>query len=48
VEIVCDDSVENRAKVTTITANYKALFTQEAVIVIKTAPEIVFHSHGFL
>jgi hypothetical protein len=43
VEIVCDDSVENRAKVAAIAANYKARFAQEAVMVIKTAPEIVFH-----
>ena len=43
VEIVCDDTAENRDKVATIAAKYKALFGQEAVVVITSRPEIVFH-----
>jgi hypothetical protein len=43
VEIVCDDTPENRDKVATIAAKYKALFAQEAVVVITSRPEIVFH-----
>ncbi len=43
VEIVCDDTPENRDKVAAIAAKYKVLFTQEAVMVIKSRPEIVFH-----
>lgn len=43
VEIVCDDTPENHDKVAAIAAKYKALFAQEAVMVIKSWPEIVFH-----
>jgi hypothetical protein len=43
VEIVCDDTPENRDKVAAIAAKYKALFAQEAVMVIKNQPEIIFH-----
>jgi hypothetical protein len=43
VEIVCDDTPENRDKVDAIAAKYKALFSQEAVMVIKSRPEIIFH-----
>ncbi len=43
VEIVCDDTPENHDKVSAIAAKYKALFAQEAVMVIKSQPEIVFH-----
>jgi len=43
VEIVCDDTPENRDKVAAIAAKYKALFAQEAVMVIKSRPEIAFH-----
>ncbi len=43
VEIVCDDTPENRDKVATIAAKYKTLFAQEAVMVIKSRPEIIFH-----
>ncbi|WP_333877977.1 DUF3574 domain-containing protein [Methylobacter sp.] len=43
VEIVCDDKQENRDKVAAIAAKYKALFAQEAVMVIKSQPEVVFH-----
>lgn len=43
VEIVCDDTPENRDKVAAIAAKYKALFAQEAVMVIKSQPEIIFH-----
>lgn len=43
VEIVCDDTPGNRDKVAAITAKYKALFAQEAVMVIKSQPEIVVH-----
>ncbi|MGZ8220564.1 MAG: DUF3574 domain-containing protein [Methylobacter sp.] len=43
VEIVCDDTPENRDKVAAIAAKYKVLFAQEAVMVIKSQPEIVFH-----
>jgi len=43
VEIVCDDTQDNRDKVAAIAARYKALFAQEAVMVIKSRPEVVFH-----
>jgi hypothetical protein len=43
VEIVCDDTPENRDKVAAIAAKYKALFAQEAVMLIKSQPEIIFH-----
>jgi hypothetical protein len=43
VEIVCDDTPENRDKVAAIAARYKALFAQEAVMLIKSQPEIIFH-----
>ncbi|MGZ5028226.1 MAG: DUF3574 domain-containing protein [Methylobacter sp.] len=43
VEIVCDDTPENRDKVAAIAAKYKALFAQEAVMVIKSQAEIAFH-----
>ncbi|MGZ5059815.1 MAG: DUF3574 domain-containing protein, partial [Methylobacter sp.] len=43
VEIVCDDTPDNRDKVAAIAARYKALFAQEAVMVIKSRPEVVFH-----
>jgi hypothetical protein len=42
VEIVCEDTPENRDKVNAITTKYKALFAQEAVMVIKSQPEIIF------
>ncbi|MGZ4976631.1 MAG: DUF3574 domain-containing protein [Methylobacter sp.] len=43
VEIVCDDTQDNRDKVAAIAARYKALFAQEAVMVIKSRSEVVFH-----
>lgn len=43
VEIVCDDTQENRDNVAAIAARYKALFAQEAVMVIRGQAEIVFH-----
>lgn len=43
VEIVCDDTPENRDKVAVIAAKYKALFAQEAVMVVKSRSEIVFY-----
>jgi hypothetical protein len=43
VEIVCEDTPENRDKVAAIANKYKALFAQEAVMVIKSQPEIIFH-----
>jgi hypothetical protein len=43
VEIVCDDTPENRDKVAAIAAKYKVLSAQEAVMIIKSQPEIIFH-----
>lgn len=43
VEIVCDDTPENRDKIAAIAAKYKALFAQEAVMIIKSQSEIIFH-----
>lgn len=43
VEIVCDDTPENRDKVAAIAAKYKVLFAQQAVMVIKSRSEIVFY-----
>lgn len=43
VEIICDDTPENRDKVAAIAAKYKALFAQEAVMVLKSRPEIIFY-----
>ncbi len=43
VEIVCDDTPENRDKIAAIAEKYKTLFAQEAVMLIKSRPEIIFH-----
>lgn len=43
VEIVCDDTPENRDKVAAIAAKYKVLFAQQAVMVIKSRSEIIFY-----
>lgn len=43
VEIVCEDTAENRGKVAAIAAKYKALFAQEAVMVLKIRSEAIFY-----
>lgn len=43
VEIVCDDTPENREKVAAIAAKYKALFAQEAVMLIKSQSEVILY-----
>ncbi len=43
VEIVCEDTPENRDKIVAIAAKYKAVFAQEAVMVINSQPDVIFH-----